>query len=49
MFNENDLKELEEIKQKFPERIYRISDIDMGNLGKTVDSSTRIGYYIILK
>ena len=49
LFNENDLQELEKFKSKYPEKIYRISDIDMQNLGKTVDSSTRIGYYIILK
>lgn len=49
LFNENDLRELEDFKIKHPEKIYRISEIDMENLGKTVDSSTRIGYYIILK
>lgn len=49
LFNENDLKELEELKQKCPEKIYRISNIELENLGKTVDSSSRIGYYIILE
>ena len=49
LFNEKDLQELEDFKQKHPEKIYRISEIEMENLGKTVDSSTRIGYYIVLK
>ena len=49
LFNEKDLQELEDFKQKYPEKIYRVSEIEMENLGKTVDSSTRIGYYIILK
>lgn len=49
LFNEKDLQELEEYKQKYPKKIYRISQIEIENLGKTVDSSTRIGYYIFLK
>ena len=28
------------------EKIYRISEMNMENLGKTTDSSSRIGYYI---
>lgn len=47
LFDENDLKELEKIKASAPERIYRISDIELENLGNTTDSSTRLGYYIL--
>lgn len=46
IFNENDLAELEQLNEKSPESIYRISSIDMGQLGKATDSSTRAGYYI---
>lgn len=46
IFNEDDLKEMNEFKDKYPEKIYRISEMEMENLGKTVDSSSRIGYYI---
>ena len=49
LFNENDLMELEKIKKVCPERLYRVSEIEKKNLGKIVDSSTRLGYYIILK
>ena len=48
LFDENDLAELEALKQQSPERLYRISDIEMENLGNTTDSSTRLGYYILV-
>lgn len=48
IFNEEDLKELERIKETNRKKIYRISDLKMENLGKTIDSSTRIGYYILI-
>ncbi|MBQ6154224.1 MAG: ATP-grasp domain-containing protein [Ruminococcus sp.] len=47
LFDENDLKELDRIKAQAPESIYRISDIELENLGNTTDSSTRLGYYIL--
>ena len=49
LFNENDLMELEKLKKVCPERLYRVSEIEKKNLGNIVDSSTRLGYYIILK
>lgn len=49
LFNQEDINEMNEYKEKHAENIYRISDIDMKLLGKTVDSSTRLGYYIIVQ
>ena len=45
-FTAEDLKELEELKRTRPESIVRISEMEEENLGKTVDSSTRAGYWI---
>lgn len=48
VFDEEDLLELEKIKQEEPERIYRVSEMEaFGNNHKVVDSSTRYGYYIL--
>ncbi|MBO5372861.1 MAG: ATP-grasp domain-containing protein [Lachnospiraceae bacterium] len=49
IFGENDMKALEEIKQKNPEMIYRISEIEPFDEHEVVDSSTRYGYYITRK
>lgn len=46
IFNEKDLEKMNKFKEEHPERIYRISEMELENLGKTVDSSSRIGYYI---
>lgn len=46
LFNQTDLDELEEFKKNHSDKIYRISEIEYSNIGKTVDSSTRLGYYI---
>lgn len=46
IFTEQDIKEMNEYKEKHPKNIYRISEMELENLGKTTDSSTRIGYYI---
>lgn len=48
IFSENDIYELEKIKRQNPEKIYRISKLELENLGSTTDSSTRVGYYIIV-
>jgi predicted ATP-grasp superfamily ATP-dependent carboligase len=48
IFTQNDLDELEEIKKTNPYSIYRISDLELENLGNTTDSSSRVGYFIIL-
>lgn len=47
IFTQSDLELLKEIKNKYPELIYRISDIDPINTHAVVDSSTRFGYYIL--
>ena len=49
LFTENDIEKMNEFVKNNPESIVRISDIEYENLGKTEDSSTRLGYYIISK
>lgn len=46
IFTEKDLEEMEKFKKENPEKVYRISEMELENLGKTTDSSSRIGYYI---
>lgn len=46
IFTQKDLDEMNEFAKKHKEQIYRISEMELENLGKTVDSSSRIGYYI---
>lgn len=46
IFNKNDIKEMNNFRLNNPDKIYRISDMEIENLGKTIDSSSRIGYYI---
>lgn len=47
LFTEEDCRKLEVLKQKTPERLYRISDIDKNTTAPILDSSTRLGYYIL--
>lgn len=47
IFDENDLDVMRKFEKENPEKIHRISEMEIENLGKTVDSSSRIGYYII--
>ena len=47
IFTQDDLDRLEQIKRETPERIYRISGLEMENMGNTIDSSSRVGYYIL--
>lgn len=49
IFTQEDLDRLADIKQKTHETIYRISDLELKNLGNTVDSSSRVGYYILTR
>lgn len=49
IFNQDDLDKLSRIKENNPDSIYRISDLELENLGNTIDSSSRIGYYIKFK
>lgn len=46
IFTQKDLDEMNEFVKNHKEQIYRISEMELENLGKTVDSSSRIGYYI---
>lgn len=46
IFTQKDLLEMNAFKEQYPEKIYRVSEMELENLGKTVDSSSRIGYYI---
>jgi len=47
IFTQEDINELEEYKRKNIEKIFRISELELENIGNTFDSSTRVGYYII--
>ncbi|MBQ3431216.1 MAG: ATP-grasp domain-containing protein [Clostridia bacterium] len=47
IFDESDIAQMEQYQKTMPEKIVRISDIEYENSGKTVDSSTRLGYYIL--
>ena len=46
IFNQKDIDEMNEFIKNNKDKIYRVSEMEMENLGKTVDSSSRIGYYI---
>ena len=46
IFTEKDYEEMQEYITKYPENVFRVSKMSFENLGKTVDSSSRIGYYI---
>lgn len=48
IFTQEDLDEMNQYKEKHKEQIYRISSMNLENLGKITDSSTRIGYYIYM-
>ncbi len=47
LFTMEDVEELHALQKECPEKIYRVSEIDLSNLGKVSDSSTRLGYYIM--
>lgn len=47
LFNMEDVEEMRAYEKEYPEEIYRISELDLSNLGHVTDSSTRLGYYII--
>ncbi len=46
IFTQKDIDEMNEFIRNNKDKIYRVSEMEMENLGKTVDSSSRIGYYI---
>lgn len=47
IISKEDLDNLETIKKTSIDRIYRCSLLELENLGNTVDSGSRIGYYIL--
>lgn len=46
VFDEVGLAELERVKCDTAKKMQYISDMDVSNIGKTTDSSNRVGYYI---
>lgn len=46
LFEQKDLDFFENWKKSYGDKLYRVSDFEMENLGEVSDSSTRIGYYI---
>ena len=44
---DSDLDKLNELQQTSADKIYRVSDLELENIGNITDSSTRVGYYII--
>jgi biotin carboxylase len=48
ILTEDDIEEYNHFVQTSREKIYKKSMFDMNNLGKTYDSSSRIGYYIYM-
>lgn len=49
LFTMEDVEEMRAYEAEHPEEIYRISELELSNLGHVSDSSTRLGYYIICK
>lgn len=47
LFNQDDLDEYYRFKKEHPEIIYRTSEFELENSGRAIDSSSRIGYYIV--
>jgi len=47
IFCQDDLDRMERIKKHFPSAFHRISAMEPVNMRKIVDSSTRLGYYIV--
>ena len=47
LFDQDDIDKLEKIKKYNSNSIHFISDINYENIGKIVDSSTRLGYYVL--
>ena len=47
IFNQNDVNEYEKIKEKMPNEIYRVSQMETVGTHDVIDSSSRFGYYIL--
>lgn len=48
LFTMEDVEKMRAFEKEHPESIYRISELDLSHAGHVRDSSTRIGYYIIV-
>ncbi|MDE7058482.1 MAG: ATP-grasp domain-containing protein [Lachnospiraceae bacterium] len=48
LFTMEDVEKMRTFEREHPESIYRISELDLSHAGHVMDSSTRIGYYIIV-
>ncbi len=48
LFNQEDLDAFEVWRKTNQDKIYRVSDFELKNIGNVTDSSTRIGYYIFV-
>lgn len=46
IFTKKDYEEMKEFIKNNENKVYRISDMNFNNFGQTVDSSSRVGYYI---
>ena len=46
IFTQEDLDKMNQFKKEHLEQIYRISEMELENIGNTHDSSSRVGYYI---
>lgn len=49
LFTMEDVEQMRIYEREHPEEIYRISELDLSHLGCVSDSSTRLGYYIIVR
>lgn len=47
IFSQDELDNLNMIREKYPEKIYHISDIEVSENSAIVDSSSRYGFYIL--
>lgn len=47
IFNQNDINEYEKAKEKMPNEIYRVSQMETVGTHDVIDSSSRFGYYIL--
>lgn len=47
IFNEQDKRQLDRLKQDYPDRLAYVSEITMGEESSVTDSGTRFGYYIL--
>lgn len=49
LFTMEDVEQMRKFEREYPEKIHRISELDLSHLGNVSDSSTRLGYYITVE